>query len=1122
MAGDGVRDRGARQRALDPSRSFIVQAPAGSGKTELLTQRFLRLLAGVDHPEEILAITFTRKAAAEMRNRVLAALAQADGPRPTAAHHATTWELASAAAARDRALGWALRDTPGRLRVQTIDGLCAGLTRQLPLLSALGAPPATRPDAGELYLAAARRTVAALEEDLAAPLTTLLPHLDNDQERLVRLVAGLLGRREQWLRHLVANNTRAELEGALRRATEQHLASLRAALPAALTPELLQLAGFAAANLGPGAGDLAACQGLAEPPGAAVTDLPAWQALGDLLLKKASQPVLRAKVDARNGFPPPSSAKQDPERKALLQEAKTRFVALTDELAQHPDFLGLLHECRYLPPSAFTAAQWAVLEALREVLVRAAGELQLEFQERGEVDFTEVHGRAVLALGTDEEPTDLALALDYRLRHILVDEFQDTSSGQFELLQRLTAGWQPDDGRTLFAVGDPMQSIYGFREAEVGLYLDARARGIGALRLEPLTLEVNFRSQSGVVAWVNGAFQDILPARADAASGAVSYSPSVAFHPPTAQPPVRIHPFAERDDPAEAELVLQLIRETRAVMPHAGIAVLGRSRGHLTTIAQRLRRAGQGFQAVELEPLALHPAVQDLHALTRALLHPADRLAWLSILRAPWCGLQLTDLLAVAGEGLDVPVWPRLCDPAIRDALSTDGRRATDRLVSTLASALAGRRRRPLRQWVEASWIALGGPATLQDAAAQAAATAYLDLLEAESRAAELPDLALFEQALQRLYAPADPSADRQLQLMTMHKAKGLEFDVVILPGLGRPPRHDDPALLAWMERPAPGGVTDLLLAPIKSASAQDEPVYRYVQRLRAAKSRHEDGRLLYVAATRAKQQLHLIGHARADRRSGELRPAGNSLLGSLWPAVAEAFAGLPLPDQAPAAAAGPVLDSLRRLPPAWQPSALPRPVATPGTLPSVEPDSVPFDWAGQTARHVGTLVHRWLERIGNDGLDAWPVQRIDTLAPRLRVALANLGVAEHELDGAAARCREALVNTLQDPRGRWILQAHPEQRTEYPLTAVQDGQPRHYVIDRSFVDAEGRRWIVDYKTGAHGGSDTAAFLDQEQARYRTQLEGYAAVLSALEARPIRLGLYFPLLQGWREWTPDA
>ncbi len=123
------------------------------------------------------------------------------------------------------------------------------------------------------------------------------------------------------------------------------------------------------------------------------------------------------------------------------------------------------------------------MEALYRLLPLAVAELWVVFQSRGEVDFTQVTWSALRSLGTRDEPTDLALTLDYRIRHLLIDEFQDTSQSQYELLDLLTAGWTPGDGRTLFVVGDPMQSIYRFRQAEVGLFLRAWRQGMSNVSL---------------------------------------------------------------------------------------------------------------------------------------------------------------------------------------------------------------------------------------------------------------------------------------------------------------------------------------------------------------------------------------------------------------------------------------------------------------------------------------------------------------------------------------------------------------------------------------------------------------------------------------------------------------
>ena len=281
-------------------------------------------------------------------------------------------------------------------------------------------------------------------------------------------------------------------------------------------------------------------------------------------------------------------------------------------------------------------------EALLEVLPLAVAELQVVFQSRGQADYVEAALRALQALGTPDDPTDLALAFDYRLRHVLIDEFQDTSFAQLDLLERLTAGWMPGDGRTLFCVGDPMQSVYRFRQAEVGLFLQLQREGLRNVPLTPLRLTVNFRSSARIIDWVNRVFPEVLAPQDDAELGAVKYSPSVAAKPDQPRG-VQIHASFSRDEREEAQQVVKIVRQALRTDARS-IAVLVSARSHVGSIGLSLNRAGIAFRAVEIEPLVERPVVQDLIALTRALVHPGDRTAWLAVLRAPWCGATLHDL----------------------------------------------------------------------------------------------------------------------------------------------------------------------------------------------------------------------------------------------------------------------------------------------------------------------------------------------------------------------------------------------------------------------------------------------------------------------------------------------
>jgi ATP-dependent exoDNAse (exonuclease V) beta subunit len=625
-------------------------------------------------------------------------------------------------------------------------------------------------------------------------------------------------------------------------------------------------------------------------------------------------------------------------------------------------------------------------------------------------------------------------------------------------------------------------------------------------------------------------FEKVLPAREDPARGAVPFSRSVAALHALPGNSVVVHAL-NADGHAEAQCVLELVTAAVAEDPKQTIAILVRSRTHLGRIAPALKEAGLRFRAIDIEPLAHRPAVQDLHALTRALLHPADRAAWLSVLRAPWCGLTLLDLEMLVGESREGVLWVRMTDPDVIARLSADGQGRAVRLIEAIAPAREHRGRGTLRRRVEGTWLRIGGPASVQERTDLDDIRVYLDLLEGLERGGDLEDLAALEDELAKLYALPDVSAPETLQVMTIHKAKGLEFDTVIIPGLGSGTRQDDPDLLRWIERPRRGEGSDLLLAAIGASGDEDDPVYACVSRLLREHQEHEDGRLLYVAATRARRQLHLVAQLKLEPTRANRLLVGalprTALLTKLWPALQADFeraatqSPAPVPGSPAQVAANPMSYPLRRIPLGWEPPPFPAPVPwrSPPQEEKARDGAVEFSWAGEAARHIGTVVHRFLQRIADEGLEAWDVGRVRLVEDILTLALKQEGVPTAERETALARVRQALTGVLGDPRGRWLLSGdHEDARSEHRLAGEISGAFVDVVLDRTFVDQHGVRWIVDYKTGMHEGGDLDAFLDRERERYRGQLERYATLLARIESRPIRLGLYFPLLKGWREW----
>ncbi len=723
-------DHEHRHLAIDPCRSFMVQAPAGSGKTELLIQRFLGLLATVDKPEAIVAITFTRKAAGEMLDRVLSALRHAlDGEPPESSHEQFTFALASAALARDQACGWDLLANPGRLRVQTIDSLCTAIVGQMPWLARLGSMPRIEEHPQPLYEEAARRAVLMVEENSSfqASLEILLLHLDNNAGRVQQLLATMLATRDQWIEMAVetGDTERERLEESLSRALSEGLRAADQLVPEDTRKNWLDLARYVGGNM-TGEPDYPAltCLGVTAWPGTTPDQSAVWLSLASVVLTKEDWRK-KGGLNKNCGFP------------AENKSRKEECAALIGRLQQIDGLLEALEFVRVLPPPSYTDAQWKIMRSLLECLKLAVAQLRMVFREEGAVDFCEFGLAARDALGRADDPADLALKLDARIQHLLVDEFQDTSLNQFELLSKLTAGWEPEDGRTLFLVGDPMQSIYRFRQAEVSLFLEARARGIGDILPEYLRLTANYRSLSGIVDRVNTMFSTIFPAADDTATGAIAYSPSQAPMTETTGSAVTFHAFREGQDQLEADTVVQIVKDAHQQNQKDGVAILVRARTHLPVIVEALKSAGLKFRAVEIDPLGERTVVRDLLALTRAILHVGDRISWLAILRAPWCGLTLTDLHALASGNADQTIWERLQN---LEELTEDGRQRAERLRGVLAEAFEERGRWPLRRWVERAWTKLGGPACLNERGSLQDASDYFDLLETEQAGCDLAD----------------------------------------------------------------------------------------------------------------------------------------------------------------------------------------------------------------------------------------------------------------------------------------------------------------------------------------------------------------------------------------------
>ena len=1125
MTDRALIDKVERNEALDISRSFCVQAPAGSGKTELLIQRFLKLLIQSEQPEDILAFTFTRKAAFEMRQRLLTSLRQEN------THSLTelTQELITQVLDKNLKHEWHLLENPQRLQIKTIDAFNASLCAQLPIVSGLGGQVDIVEDMETIYQQAIESSLGKLNTDTkqSKNIAKFLVHLDNNLNQAKKLLTSLLYKRDQWLSHIIRlqhEDLRLELSLNLQ---EVIMESLESAL-LVLKPydiEISTFIKFAASKLA--INDDKSLNKLAinnNLPNAELEETEDWKALAKFFLTQDLQ--FRKTVTIRNGFPKPADA-ESPEEKTLYKNMKADFLALLEKLKGLPNCLSSLQNLLILPSLNYSDEEWDFLEALTQVLLDLVSELTLLLNQTNQADYIHVSASALQALSYEDSLSDLSLRLDYRIKHILVDEFQDTSLQQIELLKRLTCGWQNNDGRTLFIVGDGMQSCYSFRNADVGLFLKARDEGIGSVKLNSLQLKMNFRSSAEIVDWVNNIFSLSFPQQDNISRGAVTYSNSFAINSMN-DSGVKTTLLTDANNEAATELVQ--IRNTEAnllldqlkpllLKPDITIAILVRNRSHLEAIIPLLRQENIPWNASEIDPLSAFSVVTDLLSLLRALTNLADKTALFSLLRAPFIGITLQDIheLASYAEENRLSLWQSLMSFNEQIKISDDARKRLSRTMPILEQARQQRQTLAIRNWLEQCWILLGGPASLQSNHELQYIERFFLLLEAETINGELDNIHLFERKCSKTYLGTTHDANASLQIMTIHKAKGLEFDYVLIPGLDREPRSSDKQLFLWHEHNSAAAVGKLLLAPLNASGESNNPTYQYLKNEAAIRTDLENTRLLYIAITRAKRRAFLFGKVQLDKSNNFKSPPKNSLLATIWPALekkAELFETIDLIPQTQNIITEKHKSIIsRRLKSEWESPVSPVFPAHSGNFSLKEAPHLNI-----VEKKVGELIHETLRLVVEKNLDIFNKNVKSKYEQVWRSSLKPVCSNSRSMEYAIQIIISNLESCLQHEKADWLFDhSHEASACELAISDYRQQWRKEHIIDRTFID-KGVRWIIDYKSSRlMENQSQASFLKIQEEEYSSQLSRYTELFQTMDDRPIKTALFFTSLPYWYE-----
>jgi ATP-dependent helicase/nuclease subunit A len=1051
-----ARDREGRARAVDPRFNVALEASAGTGKTRVLVDRYVNLLgAGVD-PANVLAITFTRKAAAEMRDRILATLraAAARGEIPAA-----RWR--------------GLRDRLGDIAISTIDAFCLSLLREFPLEA----------DVDPGFTMADETEVPRLVDETLDRALRICRGLARDDENVALAFAQLSERR-----------VRAGLAVLLHRriAAPAALRAFLAGAPAGL--DVAEACGRAADGL----------RGVLESmPGGTERFLdtgplfdPAFVLLAQdvrRLVENPRQPpaaLQRALTRVREHF-----LTQDGSPRKRLDYTKDAFASKAD-LAHHRSVtVGHAEAVGQVLAAYRRDLNVIVARGIARMYAVAAGEYRQTLDAHAVLDFPEVLLRTLDLLRQMDEFAQSRYRLESRYHHILVDEFQDTSRAQWELVSLLVESWGAGQGLahsgplppSVFIVGDRKQSIYGFRDADVSV-LEEASRFLGRLRPDGdvrRSISRSFRSVPAILAFVNDVCADVekAPSRRDAfrydeqdrfpidvdAGGAAALERGGALGLVVSDTPegcaaitaAEIERLIDRADVRDRETGV-----TRRARP-GDVAILFRTRESHREFEAALE--ARGIPAYVYKGLGFFDAdeIKDALALLWYLADPLSNLRAAAFLRSRF--VRLSD------EGL------RLLAPALADALRrSDPPPAAASLDAHDARALA-----LAREWT-ARWRGLVDrlpPAELFDLVL--AESAYgLELRGPRLQQARenlkkmrglvrriqnrgYATLGRIAAHVDRLSAGEESNAAVEaldaVNLMTVHASKGLEFPIVFVVNLARGTgSRRDPVRVA----PATGdGAPSVSIGDFQSDVDEDGD----------AKAREETKRLLYVALTRARDRLYL-GSVLTD---GRLLPGRGSLAEVFPPSLIDAFAQAAAEQDAAWIASSGARHRFRAAAADGDDQRPGAQDAAPAAIADLEPlEAAPPEARSVAAllapaleemprggsdsdRLAGTLVHRLIERAGLDTVvdAAWILGQLPSL---LRPAeLVDI----HQPPAVAARAASLYTAVCAMPEVRAAC-ARGERLHEVPFSmATADGVLRG-TIDCLIHASDGSVIVLEFKTG--------------------------------------------------------
>ena len=1046
-------DHQVRKKALGQG-SFIVQAPAGSGKTSLLVKRFLNRLLDVKSPKEVLALTFTNKAAAEMAQRLKEAL---EGKSEDNEIKKIVEKISKHALKNKWDEGYI-----DSLMVMTIDKLALRLIKQTPILSSSGVNFLTDEDPDDLYRETIRETITSNAEN-----HLLFKYFDYDYHKLTEQLLALISKRDQWL-PIVSGLLRSNDKNIEEIYGTYYTNELNIWVEEKIKPnftnedlkELEIIVSYLADNKNINRKDKLRSS----------INYEFWFYIRDLILTKSGKQI-RKKIDTSSGFPATNEGKEIKERLLKLIELKiNKFNILID-------FFNVTHHKNIVDI-------YPLITPFCLLLIDMVTRLNEKFKERRIIDFTQIMGNAVEAL----RDTHLPLILDQNISHILVDEFQDTNESQLIFIELLTQNFAGNPEKSFFAVGDPMQSIYRFRKAEVEIFSRVQKNGISDLKLTSLFLKVNFRSNKNIIDWLNNSFSKAFPLIDDSDEGSVPYSSCESSNDNLEGGMELIALTCDTKSKAaqyeaEALYVLNLIKDTRKSNPDASIAVLTRSKAHLSELITLINKKDTSIpiDAIEMSKILSNQTFQDILCLTKALFDFSDRTNWIAALKSPWCGLSINDLVLLFEKDHKSLVWELINNIDNTSRLDKNSARRLRSFVEVIKENIQYRGRISHRYFVEGIWRQLNGEESMVDSNDIQNIDLFLELLEEASEILSI-DFIKLERLIENKFISKTSIQKNSIKFLTIQKSKGLEFDHVIIPNLNKRTRNEESDLVLYDKS------TLSIKNPGNNKNLHSYHAYKERKRLD-----NEKIRLLYVAMTRAKNKCYLIGTV---KKEGDLViPNSGTFMNILWPFFSDKFTEIATPEDENSFEK--FIPKLRRLNDNFY-------SGDKRYKRSIDTEELSFCYPNMSTdiqRFTGNIVHKYLEIIVKKQLD------IDKILCNKLDYTESLYLGKNfkkkDIKIGLNLVKKSLEMLKKTSDGRWILNRYLADNSEVSYLLESNNTTTQHIPDRSFIEND-IQWIIDYKTPFSPIKNLAV----EAKKHLPQLRLYETIFKG-NKRVIQKAIYF-------------